>query len=95
MGSCLFRSEAWPDVRPANAWCLPQALFVPHIDRIMAILGLPVESRTAMITGWLPSITRHKNVVSMTRSFLSSNRPLTLFRHIGMSDTHPTRLTSG
>jgi hypothetical protein len=34
---------AWPDVRPVNAWCLPQTIFVPHIDRVLATLGLPVE----------------------------------------------------
>ncbi|KAK4686167.1 hypothetical protein P7C73_g3965, partial [Tremellales sp. Uapishka_1] len=53
---------AWPDVRPQNAWCLPQTIFVPHIDRILTSLGLPVESRTSMITSWLPSITRHKHI---------------------------------
>ncbi|KAK1927856.1 hypothetical protein DB88DRAFT_479560 [Papiliotrema laurentii] len=53
---------AWPDVRPQNAWCLPQSIFVPHIDRVLTMLGLPVESRTAMITSWLPGISRHKNI---------------------------------
>ena len=57
-------TPAWPDVRPQNAWCLPQGIFVPHIDRVLSMLGLPVESRTSMITSWLPSITRHKNIVS-------------------------------
>jgi hypothetical protein len=56
---------AWPDVRPVNAWCLPQTIFVPHIDRVLATLGLPVESRTSMITAWLPGITRHKNIVCL------------------------------
>ncbi|ORX35265.1 hypothetical protein BD324DRAFT_652404 [Kockovaella imperatae] len=53
---------AWPDIRPANAWCLPQTIFIPHMDRVLSMLGLPVESRTTMITDWLPSITRHKNI---------------------------------
>ncbi|KAL7424614.1 hypothetical protein Q5752_000298 [Cryptotrichosporon argae] len=53
---------AWPDIRPLNAWCLPQTIFVPHIDRILQSLGLPAESRTAMITAWLPGITRHKHI---------------------------------
>ncbi|WWD16391.1 hypothetical protein CI109_100817 [Kwoniella shandongensis] len=53
---------AWPDIRPSNAWCLPQSIFVPHMDRVLATLGLPVESRTAMITSWLPGITRHKHI---------------------------------
>ncbi|KAK8861686.1 hypothetical protein IAR55_002509 [Kwoniella newhampshirensis] len=54
---------AWPDIRPSNAWCLPQSIFIPHIDRVMATLGLPVESRTAMITSWLPSVSRHKHIL--------------------------------
>jgi hypothetical protein len=66
---------AWPDVRPVNAWCLPQTILVPHIDRVLATLGLPVESRTSMITAWLPGITRHKNIV---RPFLLV--PLTSLR---------------
>ncbi|ORY29782.1 hypothetical protein BCR39DRAFT_588155 [Naematelia encephala] len=53
---------AWPDVRPQNAWCLPSGIFIPHIDRVLEVLGLPVESRTSMITSWLPSVTRHKNI---------------------------------
>lgn len=61
---------AWPDVRPENAWCLPQGIFIPHIDRVMSMLGLPVESRTSMITAWLPGITRHKNIVSAAGSFI-------------------------
>ena len=64
LGDLLKFGSAWPDVRPLNAWWLPQTLFVPHIDHILTILGLPVESRTAMITAWLPSIIRHKNIVS-------------------------------
>ena len=57
-------TQAWPDVRPSNAWCLPQTIFVPHMDRVLSMLGLPVESRTNMITAWLPSVSRHKNIVS-------------------------------
>ncbi|EIW66433.1 hypothetical protein TREMEDRAFT_65285 [Tremella mesenterica DSM 1558] len=53
---------SWPDIRPQTAWCLPQTLFIPHIDRVLQSLGLPVESRTAMIISWLPGITRHKNI---------------------------------
>lgn len=34
------------------------------------MLGLPVESRTSMITAWLPGITRHKNIVSAAGSFI-------------------------
>ena len=34
------------------------------MDRVLSMLGLPVESRTSMITSWLPSIIRHKNIVS-------------------------------
>ncbi|KAI9632755.1 uncharacterized protein MKK02DRAFT_41065 [Dioszegia hungarica] len=53
---------AWPDIRPINAFCLPQSLFIPHIDRILTALGVPVEGRTSMITSWLPSLMRHKNI---------------------------------
>jgi len=66
-------TPAWPDVRPQNAWCLPQGIFVPHIDRVLSMLGLPVESRTSMITSWLPSISRHKNIVSLN-SFPKGHR---------------------
>jgi hypothetical protein len=54
---------AWPDVRPQNGYCLPRDIFIPHIDRILTTLGIPVESRTSMITAWLPSLMRHKNIV--------------------------------
>lgn len=67
--------SAWPDVRPVNAWCLPQTIFVPHIDRVLATLGLPVESRTSMITAWLPGITRHKNIVYPSLPPPCSNPP--------------------
>ncbi|GFZ42429.1 hypothetical protein JCM24511_00144 [Saitozyma sp. JCM 24511] len=53
---------AWPDVRPQNGYCLPRDIFIPHIDRILTTLGIPVESRTSMITAWLPSLMRHKNI---------------------------------
>nr|ODN85538.1 hypothetical protein L203_04787 [Cryptococcus depauperatus CBS 7841] len=62
---------AWPDIRPSNAWCLPQSIFIPHIDRVLETLGVPVESRTSMITGWLPGITRHKNIVRDLSYFYS------------------------
>lgn len=55
---------AWPDVRPTNAWCLPQAVFLVHVDRVLATLGLPAQSRSSLITSWLPGVTRHKNIVS-------------------------------
>lgn len=70
--SKLILKLAWPDIRPQNAWCLSQSTFVPHIDRILSVLGLPVESRTAMITSWLPSVTRHKNIVSADTEILGS-----------------------
>jgi hypothetical protein len=41
----------------------PPAERIPHIDRILTTLGIPVESRTSMITAWLPSLMRHKNIV--------------------------------
>ncbi|WWC60455.1 uncharacterized protein I303_103027 [Kwoniella dejecticola CBS 10117] len=71
---------AWPDIRPSNAWCLPQTIFVPHIDRILTALGLPVESRTAMITSWLPGLTRHKNIAYriLNRSQLDPSSCLTI-----------------
>ncbi|WWC68494.1 uncharacterized protein I206_102423 [Kwoniella pini CBS 10737] len=71
---------AWPDIRPSNAWCLPQTIFVPHIDRILTALGLPVESRTAMITSWLPGLTRHKNIAYriLNRSQLDPSSSLTI-----------------
>ncbi|WOO80792.1 uncharacterized protein LOC62_03G004322 [Vanrija pseudolonga] len=53
---------AWPDIRPVNSWCLGQATFVAHIDRVLTTLGVPIENRTAIITSWLPSITRHSNI---------------------------------
>lgn len=56
-------TPAWPDVRPQNGYCLPRDIFIPHIDRILTTLGIPVESRTSMITAWLPSLMRHKNIV--------------------------------
>ncbi|WWC88037.1 uncharacterized protein L201_002940 [Kwoniella dendrophila CBS 6074] len=71
---------AWPDIRPSNAWCLPQTIFIPHIDRILSSLGLPVESRTAMITSWLPGLTRHKNIAYriLNRSQLDPSSSLTI-----------------
>nr|XP_019050516.1 hypothetical protein I302_00951 [Kwoniella bestiolae CBS 10118]OCF29446.1 hypothetical protein I302_00951 [Kwoniella bestiolae CBS 10118] len=71
---------AWPDIRPSNAWCLPQTIFIPHIDRILTALGLPVESRTAMITSWLPGLTRHKNIAYriLNRSQLDPCSTLTI-----------------
>ncbi|KAK6907483.1 hypothetical protein I203_101477 [Kwoniella mangroviensis CBS 8507] len=71
---------AWPDIRPSNAWCLPQTIFIPHIDRILTALGLPVESRTAMITSWLPGLTRHKNIAYriLNRSQLDPSSTLTI-----------------
>jgi len=36
------------------------------MERVLASLGLPPQSRTAMITGWLPNVTRYKNIVSIT-----------------------------
>ncbi|OCF38280.1 hypothetical protein I317_07960 [Kwoniella heveanensis CBS 569] len=71
---------AYPDIRPANSWCLPQSIFIPHIDRVLAALGLPVESRTSMITAWLPGVTRHKNIAYriLNRSQLDPTSSLTI-----------------
>ncbi|GMK59918.1 hypothetical protein CspeluHIS016_0901350 [Cutaneotrichosporon spelunceum] len=55
-------NPAYPDVRPTNAWVLQQSLFLQHIDRVLNTLGLPPQSRSALITSWLPGITRHKNI---------------------------------
>ncbi|BEI86093.1 hypothetical protein CcaverHIS002_0603800 [Cutaneotrichosporon cavernicola] len=55
-------NPAYPDVRPVNAWVLQQSLFLQHIDRVLNTLGLPPQSRSALITAWLPGITRHKNI---------------------------------
>lgn len=57
-------NPAWPDVSPQNGWCLPREVFIPHMDRVLRSLGVPVESRTSMITSWLPSLMRHKNIAS-------------------------------
>lgn len=56
-------TAAYPDVRPSNGWCLARDLFVPHIDKVLTTLGLPPASRSAMITGWLPSVSRHAYIV--------------------------------
>lgn len=74
---CPWRESAdvpaWPDIRPINAFCLPQSLFIPHIDRILTALGVPVEGRTSMITSWLPSLMRHKNIVSLRKHVTSAS----------------------
>ncbi|WRT65820.1 uncharacterized protein IL334_002769 [Kwoniella shivajii] len=71
---------AHPDIRPSNAWCLPQSIFIPHLDRILTAIGLPVESRTAMITAWLPGLTRHKNIAYriLNRAQLEPTSKLTI-----------------
>ncbi|WVR03709.1 hypothetical protein IAU60_000704 [Kwoniella sp. DSM 27419] len=71
---------AYPDIRPSNAYCLPQSIFIPHIDRTLAALGLPVESRTAMITAWLPNVTKYKNIAYriLNRSQLEPSTHLTI-----------------
>lgn len=57
-------TPAWPDISPATGFCMPSGRFVPHVDRVLATLGLPPDTRTSMITSWLPGVVRHEHVVS-------------------------------